>query len=369
MTIATLKIEDTSKLEFQVSITGASGVAESRFIIENKDYSISYPCKTTNEGVEVQIGNLKNVLESGEHAVRLEVILENKIYTPLKDTIVFLPATEVENLSTAVKPTNESVTVNKVVIKNSVITEDILRKTQAAMIIANVLKYIPENKETPLDIIKNAISSVKTLTVEQKQTVEEMLKLAESTGIEVDVTLLENIHAEDLESDKDDSGWSDKDIDDHIAGINDWDDIIDAYSPEELGLIDSDTGEEIDGDLKDELKEDTLNEVLSRVERIKARIRFARTAGKRERKMQIALKKHSTMEVIKKRARHLAVKTMEVKLAKGKPLATLGVKDKERIERIIERRSALIGRITTKLIGRVKGIERARLSHTKYTAQ
>ena len=53
MSIAKIKIDEQTKLEFAISITGAGGVPQSRFIIEGKDYSIAFPCRQTNEGVEV----------------------------------------------------------------------------------------------------------------------------------------------------------------------------------------------------------------------------------------------------------------------------------------------------------------------------
>jgi hypothetical protein len=128
--------------------------------------------------------------------------------------------------------------------------------------------------------------------------------------------------------------------------------------------VDAESGEEV----HDKIEEaEELNEVLSRAERVKARMRFARTAGKRQRKLQIALKRRSNAATISKRARHLAVKTMETKLAKGKPLSSLSVPEKERIERIIQKRKAVIGRLALKLTSRVKKIETDRMSHKTFT--
>ena len=85
-----------------------------------------------------------------------------------------------------------------------------------------------------------------------------------------------------------DEGLSDEEIDDMIGKLND-DDYLEAYDDEELDIIDDETGEHIN-----DLKEETLMEVLSRAERIRAKIRFARSASKRERKTRIALKTRST---------------------------------------------------------------------------
>jgi hypothetical protein len=51
-------------------------------------------------------------------------------------------------------------------------------------------------------------------------------------------------------------------------------------------------------EIEKDLKEETLNEVLSRMERIRAKVRFARTSAKRERSAKLALKRHSTTTTI-----------------------------------------------------------------------
>jgi hypothetical protein len=165
---------------------------------------------------------------------------------------------------------------------------------------------------------------------------------------------------ENEEEDDDDDDMEDSDIDQMIAGMSD-DDYLEAYDDDELHMVDSDTGEHV-GCIKEEL----INEVLSRAERIKAKVRFARSESKRERKIQIALRTHSSNTVINKRARRLAVNLMKQKLAR-KPLNKLTVGEKERIERIIEKRKATINRIAMKLAPKVKKIETDRLTHRSFT--
>ena len=204
-----------------------------------------------------------------------------------------------------------------------------------------------------------------------------MLELVEEVGIKFDRDLIPAIQSElivqeampviKVQQPSDEEEMSDEELEDMIKHIQDWDHIVDVYDPEELAIVDQDTGEAIDDDLSDDLSEDALNEVLSRVERLKAKVRFARTSAKRQRKAVVALKRHSSSATIAKRARRLAVKTMETKLSKGKPLNTLSVPEKERIERIIQKRKNIIGRLAMKLTSRVKNIERTRLSHSSFT--
>lgn len=142
------------------------------------------------------------------------------------------------------------------------------------------------------------------------------------------------------------------------------DDYLDVYDDDELAIVDDETGEIIDESLKEEVEE--LNEVLSRAERIKARIRFARTKAKRQRKIRIALKRRSDSKTINNRARRLAVKTLKQRLAK-KPINKLTVGEKERIERLVAKRKKLIDRLAMKLVPKVRRVEQDRLAHNKVT--
>jgi hypothetical protein len=291
----------------------------------------------------------------------------------MRDTIVFEPTVEIATKSKPVQHVQESVKIGKITVSKPVINEELLRKTHAASIIAKSLNYVPEGTETPQQTVNRAIEQSPAMSEAQLDTLKNMLKLAESVGIDtkdqilpalLEVKAVQSVAQKTEEDDEE----SDAELEAMIAHIKDWDDIVDAYEPDELALVDDETGEEIDSDLKDDLKEETeLNEVLSRAERLKAKVRFARTAAKRQRKAKIALKKHSNNATINKRARHLAVKTIETKLARGKPLSSLSVPERERIERLVQKRSKLIGRLALKLTHRVRTIERDRLTHSTYT--
>lgn len=167
--------------------------------------------------------------------------------------------------------------------------------------------------------------------------------------------------SEETEDDYELDDLDDKDLDDMADEIEDEEDIIDAYEDDELAIVDDETGEHIA-----DLKEEVLNEVLSRMERMKAKARFARTATKRERRTKIALKSRSTGETLNRRARRLAIAVLKKRMAK-KPLNKLSIGEKERIEKAIQRRKALVNRLAMKMTSRVRKIENDRLSHNKYT--
>lgn len=159
----------------------------------------------------------------------------------------------------------------------------------------------------------------------------------------------------------------DKEIEVMIGNLSD-EEIMDEYGEDELGLVDEETGEEIPKSAEeDALDEQAIMEVLSRVERMKAKFRIRRTAAKRERATKIALKRYSNTATINKRARRLAIKLMKQRMLRGRDVSKLSVGEKERIERMLEKRKAVIGRIATRLAPRVRKVEKARMSHTKYT--
>ena len=140
-------------------------------------------------------------------------------------------------------------------------------------------------------------------------------------------------------------------------------DFLEAYDDNELAIIDEETGEEIEG--LDE--EAALMEVLSRQERIKARARMRRSQTKRERKEKVALRQFSSPEVANKRARRMAVTALKKRLLRGQNLSKISVGQKERVERYIQQRRKVVDRLSARLVSRVKQVEKARMSHKKFT--
>ena len=154
---------------------------------------------------------------------------------------------------------------------------------------------------------------------------------------------------EEMPEDEDDD-----ELEDMIKHIDNLEDIVDAYDDDELHIVDD------EGTHVGHLKEDYITEVLSRMERIRAAIRFKQSASKRERKMKIALHTKSSPAKINHRARVMAVKLMKQKLAR-KPLDKLSIQEKERIERIIKRKGKVLNRMSLKLVSKIKKIESNRL--------
>lgn len=142
------------------------------------------------------------------------------------------------------------------------------------------------------------------------------------------------------------------------------DDYYEAYDDSELAIIDEESGEELES-LQEETTE--LMEVLSRAERIRAQVRMRRTQTKRQRAEKVALRKFSSPEVANRRARRLAVSAIKKRLLRGRTASKISIGEKERVERFIQQRRKVVDRLAAKMVSRVKNIEKARMSHKKYT--
>ena len=155
---------------------------------------------------------------------------------------------------------------------------------------------------------------------------------------------------------------SDEEIDSMVNSMTDDDLIEHGYDDDEVVAIDDETGEEIDlEDEEDEkVNEESLNEVLSRIERIKAKVRMRKTKAKRERKLSIALRKTSDTKTINRRARRLAIKSLKQRFAR-KPISKLSVAEKERLEQRIAKMKPVLNRIAMRMAPRVRKLERDRI--------
>ena len=143
---------------------------------------------------------------------------------------------------------------------------------------------------------------------------------------------------------------------------------LEAYDDEELAIIDDETSEEL-AYVEEEAGMDTpaLMEVLSRHERLMAKARFRRTQQHRKVKEKIALKRLSTPEIANKRARRMAISSMKKRLLKGRNPQKVSVGEKERVERFIQQRRKIVDRLASRMVQRVRQVEKARLHHSKFT--
>jgi len=195
MSVAKIKLDESTKMEFGITITGASGIPETRLVIEGDQFSISYPCDNINGTIEAEIGKLKNILKEGTYPIKLEVLIDNKIYVPFEDTIEVEKDVEVVTKPKNVSNVKESVKIDKVlVVENEPNQEQIIDQYKIAAKIAEELKYKAQVTQSPADIITEALKiTEKPLANNKYSLLKGLIELAEEMEIKFDKQYLENI--------------------------------------------------------------------------------------------------------------------------------------------------------------------------------
>lgn len=134
---------------------------------------------------------------------------------------------------------------------------------------------------------------------------------------------------------------------------------FDDVDPSEIETGDTAELKECEDIIASSLNATELTETLSRMARLKLKIAMRRNKAKIAQKRKIALRRHSTTEVLKKRAHKLAIKMLKQKFA-HKAIADMSMADKERVEKILKNKKALVDRLSMKMIPVVKKIEQDR---------
>lgn len=146
--------------------------------------------------------------------------------------------------------------------------------------------------------------------------------------------------------------------DDDELDFSDFEDFEDPTDPEEF-QEDEKQLKECEEIISTSFNAAELMESLSRQARIKLKIAMRRNKAKIAQKRKIALRRHSTTDVLKRRARKLAMKMLKQRFA-HKAVSDMSMADKERVEKILQSKKRLVDRLTMKMIPVVRKIEQER---------
>lgn len=82
----TLDVEESNELAFKIKVEGASTPAKVRLVCESSDVSYMFPGRGTSEDGVVQfvIPQMKGKLQEGTYAARVEVLIENRYFSPVQ---------------------------------------------------------------------------------------------------------------------------------------------------------------------------------------------------------------------------------------------------------------------------------------------
>jgi hypothetical protein len=127
--LAQLKLDEGAKLEFSMAISGTNEPPECRFVVDLGSMQLMLPCVSEGDQITVEVPPLKNFTQAGDKQVRLEVVIDGKLFVPMKDVINFEPCIEIESKAKPVIKPEEMVKVGNVVVKKNPVVAPIEEST------------------------------------------------------------------------------------------------------------------------------------------------------------------------------------------------------------------------------------------------
>lgn len=131
----------------------------------------------------------------------------------------------------------------------------------------------------------------------------------------------------------------------------DWKDIIDLYDEEEL-VHDKDK----------EKDEKQISEAISAQSRIKKSMNMKRSSTKINKAREIKLRRTSSLDVLKRRAKLAARRLLMKRLLRGRKKTDLSASEKDRIESQLQKMGNLQNVLMNKLVPKIRDIEKQRLA-------
>lgn len=115
MILSKLQLDEDHELEFAINITGTTEQSSDvRLFIEGTNYDVVCHGKVENGNVKFTVPKLKGIVESGIHECHMEVIIDGKVFMPLKESLEFMPLVEFDIKPTKAEPIKESVSVTQI---------------------------------------------------------------------------------------------------------------------------------------------------------------------------------------------------------------------------------------------------------------
>ena len=145
-----LDLDKENELIFKLSIEGTKPAkSTSRFLLEGKDYSLVFPASSLSNGeISIVIPALEKVLDEGEYRGILEVIVDDRVFTPIQVDTEFKKSLKVV-AETVVRKRHETtvlvspaVVVKREHVESNSETEDISPKPNINLVTEKTHKNI-----------------------------------------------------------------------------------------------------------------------------------------------------------------------------------------------------------------------------------
>ena len=153
---------------------------------------------------------------------------------------------------------------------------------------------------------------------------------------------------------------------DYLEIYGDEDDLdfseFDDVDPSEIETVDSEKLKECEDIIASSFDAKELAEAISIRTRMKWSMNASRRANPNAKKREIALNRHATPKVFKRRARRMARLMLKQKFA-HKPVKDMSIADKVRVEKILQTKQAQLNRLTMKLIRKARENEQKRFKN------
>jgi hypothetical protein len=146
MILGKLELTENTDMAFGLDVFGTTESAQSaRLVIEGPQFDVSCHCKIENGEVIATIPKLKGILQAGVYESRLEVVVDGKLFCPLREQIELNPLIEFDVKTKKISAVKEGV---KVTTRAKIVSED-TRSAEPTMsgLEKNVQKCITEGYE------------------------------------------------------------------------------------------------------------------------------------------------------------------------------------------------------------------------------
>lgn len=134
-----------------------------------------------------------------------------------------------------------------------------------------------------------------------------------------------------------------------IVNRLDWTDIFDLYDQDEL-------------DIDTNITEEQLDEKISAMQRVQRRMRFARTATRRDVARMMKLRRASDVKTLQGRAHKAARRALMNRFLRGRDKSQLSAEEKNRIEQQVNRMASVQANLAQRMLPKIRDIEKKRLT-------
>ena len=126
-----LDLDKENELIFKLSVEGTKpATVKNRLLLETNDFSLVFPAKSLEDGdISISIPPLENMIPEGLYVGSLEVIIDDKVFTPMKIQADFKKSVKVVAEVVTRRESAPRVSVSSVVTVNKATVDTTVRPT------------------------------------------------------------------------------------------------------------------------------------------------------------------------------------------------------------------------------------------------